>query len=718
MPGTMTNQPADTTFPCPFCRADVSPQAERCPQCGREPIIAGGYRVRSLLGRGGMGVVLGAERTSDGLPVAVKVLWLGEGVDWKAIELFERSTRVLLGLRHPLLPEVRAFERDERGTLILVRDRFDGGSLGERIRDGRPRLDRQDMRRLLEKLLGLLSYLHEQVPPVLHRDIKPDNILFRSADDWEPVLVDFDTVAAPGPQQKRLTVVCTPGYTAPEQLAGDPCAASDLYSLGATMLFVATGTEPDELPRRDGRFEVEPLLAGLDAGVRKTVLRMVEPALTERPRSAEEALRSLARGAEEEEPRAEVREDSRAEARRRREQQERRKEPAFSSAAKEPPKVELKLPKVTDTVPRKPWTKRIGIGVGVLAVVIGMYLAMCADDPSLKFWIGTQDVAEHIADFAVFRSGEKELLVGIEPIERTQFLFSGRLVRLTRIDGRSGKVLGRSDVGDAQWDVLGYGTRVLWLMEPGKCGLQARDPWTGNLLTDPADIARRNPGLAGRMLLGEDASSTGCQTVYSLAENGDDLLLRLRDGSRYLVKAGAWQAAPVEGEPKELDTWRVGDLAEGSGGSDFQLGTDYWELEGDERKRLRYENRATGEILDPLPGSETFLEGTFVCWGAYCDPPLTLTNPDGVLVTYQSGIDVHHPDMLARIARDGRTVWTFALGKAVKDLDEYRGLFQLAAHIVVVAQTQGEDSEGDTTYSTWLVALDAATGREAWRYRP
>jgi hypothetical protein len=717
MPGAMTNQPAQTTFPCPYCRAEVSSSAARCPQCSREPVIAGGYRVRSLLGRGGMGVVLGAERTSDGLPVAVKVLWLGEGVDWKAIELFERSTRVLQGLRHPLLPEVRAFERDERGTLILVRDRFDGGSLGERIRNGRPRLDRQGMRRLLEKLLGLLSYLHGQVPPVLHRDIKPDNILFRTTDDWEPVLVDFDTVAAPGPQSKRLTVVCTPGYTAPEQLAGSPCPASDLYSLGATMLFVATGTEPDELPRRDGRFEVAPLLAGLDAGVRKTVLRMLEPSLTERPRSADEALQVLG-GAEEGEPQAKAEEGFRAGAQGRRAQQESKKRTG-PSQAKEPRKIELRLPKVTDTVPRPPWGKRIGIGAAILAVVVAMYLALCAADPTLSFWIGTQDVPAHVADFAVFRNGDRELLVGIEPIERTRFLSNERLVRLTRIDGRTGKVLGRSDVGDAQWDVLGYGSQVLWLMESEKCGLQAWDPWTGDLLTDTAGIARANPQLADRMLLGEDANSTGCWAVNSPAANGDDLLLKLRDGSRYLVKARSWQAAPVLGEPEELSAWRVGDLAEGSGSPSFQLGTDHWALEGDgDRLRLRYENRATGGIEDPLPGSETFLKGSFVCWGAYCDPPLALSNPDGFLVIYQSGIDVHHPDMLARITREGRKVWTFALGPAVKDLDEYKGLFLLSEHIVVVAQTQGEDEDGDSVYSTWLIALDAATGGVMWKYRP
>jgi hypothetical protein len=278
--------------PCPHCRKPMRLGAP-CPACARDAVVCGEYHVDEVLGRGGMGLVYGATRQADGTPVAVKVLWLGDGVDFKTHELFERSTRVLQGLVHPGLPTVHAFERDDAGRLVLVRERFDGGSLAERVRRGR-RVDATTLRHVLDSMLHLLEYLHAQLPPVFHRDIKPENIMFRTAADWEPVLVDFDTVAAPGPQQGRLTIVCTPGYSAPEQLAGDVSPASDLYSLGATMLFVATHTEPDLLPRAEGRFQVAEQLEALDAATRAVVLRLVEPAKERRFHCAADALRALA----------------------------------------------------------------------------------------------------------------------------------------------------------------------------------------------------------------------------------------------------------------------------------------------------------------------------------------------------------------------------------------------------------------------------------------
>jgi hypothetical protein len=142
-------------------------------------------------------------------------------------------------------------------------------------------------------MLGLLEYLHDLVPPVIHRDIKPANIMFRGAESWDPVLVDFDTVAAPEGQRTGITVVGTPGYAAPEQFAGDASPASDLYGLGATMLFVATHVEPDALPRRDGRFDVDHLLGSLDAATRKVLLRLVEPEKRARYQHARDALNDL-----------------------------------------------------------------------------------------------------------------------------------------------------------------------------------------------------------------------------------------------------------------------------------------------------------------------------------------------------------------------------------------------------------------------------------------
>jgi len=259
-------------------------------------VVLGDFRVDRLLGSGGMGVVFAGRRLPAGEPVAVKVMFLAHGPDWKGYELFERGSRVLQGLRHPGLPRVHAFGEGEGGSLVLVREAFDGGTLEDRIRQG-ARLDPAGFRRLSESLLGLLEYLHGRVPPVLHRDIKPRNLMFRTDDDWDPVLVDFDTVAAPGPQEGRLTIVLSPGYTAPEQLAGDVSAASDLYSLGATLVHLATHVEPDLLPRRRGRIEPGRALAGLEAPVRAVLLKLVEPDRAHRYASAEEALRDLRRKA-------------------------------------------------------------------------------------------------------------------------------------------------------------------------------------------------------------------------------------------------------------------------------------------------------------------------------------------------------------------------------------------------------------------------------------
>lgn len=276
-------------FPCPHCQAAVSEPAPACPACGGA-LSFDGMQLHALLGRGGMGAVYGA--SGPGGRAAVKVLSLGQGGDWKSYELFEQSTRVLMGLSHPGLPAVYSFSRTEAGRLFLVRERFEGGTLSERIKGG-ARLSSAEFDALFLALLGILDFLHRQIPPVYHRDIKPSNIMFRAEKDWAPVLVDFDTVAAPESLRSGLTMVGTPGYAAPEQFAGMVSAASDLYSLGATMLLVATHTEPDALPKHNGRFQVEPLLAGLSASARAALLRLLEPERERRFQSAREVIEAL-----------------------------------------------------------------------------------------------------------------------------------------------------------------------------------------------------------------------------------------------------------------------------------------------------------------------------------------------------------------------------------------------------------------------------------------
>jgi TPR repeat protein/serine/threonine protein kinase len=284
-------------FPCPFCDAPLAAEAAGppsvCGACGRQLRVCGGYRVTGLLGRGGMGAVFSGYREADRQPVAIKVLVPRTPSDWTSWELFERSTQVLQGLRHPALPAVHAFERAEPARLILVREAFDGGTLEEWICARDARLSTEAVAWLLEALLQLLAYLESRVPPVVHRDIKPANIMFRTAADWSPVLVDFDTIAAPEGLGSGLTIVGTPGYAAPEQFAGDASPASDLYSLGATLLFVVTHVDADKLPRDHGRFALGDRLAGLPERLRTVLLRMVEPDRAARYPGAAAALAAL-----------------------------------------------------------------------------------------------------------------------------------------------------------------------------------------------------------------------------------------------------------------------------------------------------------------------------------------------------------------------------------------------------------------------------------------
>ena len=109
-----------------------------------------------------------------------------------------------------------------------------------------------DLKSIAKDLLNILQYLHTRNPIVIHRDLKPSNILLgdRSAHSpGEVCLVDFGSVQT-AIQGGTRTIVGTYGYMPPEQFGGQTSAASDLYALGATLIFLATGKHPDQLPQR------------------------------------------------------------------------------------------------------------------------------------------------------------------------------------------------------------------------------------------------------------------------------------------------------------------------------------------------------------------------------------------------------------------------------------------------------------------------------------
>src|SRR5688572_5683118 len=135
-----------------------------------------------------------------------------------------------------------------------------------------------------------LGYLHGHAPPVVHRDIKPGNVILRP--DGSFCLVDFGSVRDRLKPEGGSTVVGTFGFMAPEQFQGRAAPGSDVYAVAATALSLLTGSEPEDLPHKGLALDVEGALRGqVDARVIAALRSMLQPDPDQRANSVEGALR-------------------------------------------------------------------------------------------------------------------------------------------------------------------------------------------------------------------------------------------------------------------------------------------------------------------------------------------------------------------------------------------------------------------------------------------
>jgi hypothetical protein len=181
---------------------------------------------------------------------------------------------VLSSLDHPALPRyIEHFE--EAGALYLVMEKIEGETLASRRRRG-ARLDQAQVLRFLKEAATCLAYLHGQAPPVVHRDIKPGNVILRP--DGSYCLVDFGSVRDRLKPEGGSTVVGTFGFMAPEQFQGRAGAGSDVYAVAATALSLLTGSEPEDLPHKGLAIDVETALRGhADRRLIAALRSMLEP---------------------------------------------------------------------------------------------------------------------------------------------------------------------------------------------------------------------------------------------------------------------------------------------------------------------------------------------------------------------------------------------------------------------------------------------------------
>lgn len=255
-------------------------------------VLQGRYRFTRPLGDNPAMVSCVCEDTESASEIVLKMLALSED---DHPDLFTR-----------FVGEAQALQRISRGGVVQIIDTFchearngetyfcfvsphtADASLADKLVRGE-QFSSKELSRITSALLGILEYLHGLAPPMHHGDIKPSNVLLAS-DDGEVLLIDFWGICNRWRAGEQL--VGTPGYAAPETHEGEHDAASDLYSLGATLFHLITTRSPLEITGRSERLRA---LEASDcpAELLELTSRLLEPSKSDRPVSAADASTTL-----------------------------------------------------------------------------------------------------------------------------------------------------------------------------------------------------------------------------------------------------------------------------------------------------------------------------------------------------------------------------------------------------------------------------------------
>jgi eukaryotic-like serine/threonine-protein kinase len=256
------------------------------------------YKIIEVIAVGGMGSIYRAIDESLNIEVAVKENLFRSD---ESSRQFHYEAKILANLKHPNLPRVTDhFSIPEQGQ-YLVMDFVYGEDLKDYL-DKQGLLKEADARLIGATICNALTYLHNQHPSVIHRDIKPGNI--KISPNGDVYLVDFGLAKQTVLGQETTTgaQALTPGYAPPEQYGQGTEPRSDIYSLGATLYAAVTGEVPaDALARTIGSDDLLPL-ASLNASISPAFAHCIEKAMSinaqDRYQTAEEFKQALLDSAE------------------------------------------------------------------------------------------------------------------------------------------------------------------------------------------------------------------------------------------------------------------------------------------------------------------------------------------------------------------------------------------------------------------------------------
>ena len=252
-----------------------------------------GYQIKEELGRnreGGRITWKAIELSTEKLVVIKQFCFATVGSTWSGYKAYEREIKLLQKLDHPGIPHYLDSLETDNG-FCLVQEYKDTVSLQDKNE-----LTLDQIKVIITKILEILVYLQQQTPPIIHCDLKPANILVDER--LNVYVVDFGLASHSNQETAASSVLKgTPGFIPPEQAIA-PNTATDLYSLGVTIICLLTGKTAlalQQLVTADNPYQLKfkPLLSHLNPQFVRWLAKMVQPKLRDRFKNATEALTAL-----------------------------------------------------------------------------------------------------------------------------------------------------------------------------------------------------------------------------------------------------------------------------------------------------------------------------------------------------------------------------------------------------------------------------------------